>query len=289
MAASRFHGAIHTVDHGGSGRPMILVHGLGGSHVNWSQVAPRLCAHAEVLAIDLPGFGLSAPARHGDLEAHVEALRSVAGAQQEPATLIGNSMGGLVAMMLAALHPDLVSELVLVSPAAPLPRFAPPPSPRIAAQLLLQSMPGVGAALTNAYRTRLTPAQQVHLALSSIAVQPVSPDAIDEAVDLARIRSTYPWVGRAFSESAASVRSWLMRPGKYMEMARSIDKPTLVVWGDRDPVVSPRALESLLQHRPDWQASVFAGVGHVPQLETPVRFVDTVIEWLSPVGVSARK
>ncbi len=101
---------------------MVLVHGLGGSHLNWMHVADPLTDHHHVVAVDLPGFGLTPPAgRRSTMEANRD-LVHLFGLELSPAApvvLVGNSMGGLVVMLEAARHPDCVSHLVLVDPALP--------------------------------------------------------------------------------------------------------------------------------------------------------------------------
>src|SRR5439155_5474619 len=105
------------------GPAMVLIHGLGGSTLNWLDVAPGLAARNRVLALDLIGFGHTpAAGRRSDLESNrklVEAfLREVVG---EPAGLVGNSMGGLLAILEAVTAPERVRALVLVNPALPKP------------------------------------------------------------------------------------------------------------------------------------------------------------------------
>ena len=104
---------------GGSGPPLVLVHGLGGAATNWTELAPLLAKRRRVLVPDLPGHGRS------DRLARVEglgsfALRLAALLEQEastPAALVGHSMGGLVALRLAVARPQAVSALVLVGTA----------------------------------------------------------------------------------------------------------------------------------------------------------------------------
>lgn len=283
MAKSTFIGNVHVVDHGGSGPPAVLVHGLGGSHVNWSRVADRLGARA--FALDLPGFGLSPPARRCDIDAHAAAVRLVIESLREPAFVIGNSMGGLVSMLVAADSPELVSGLVMVDPAVPIARGTRPPSPVITTRLLLQSLPGLGAVMTNAYRVRHTPEEQVRLTLDAITAgrERVPPEAVDEAIDMARIRAGLPWVGKAFQESAASTRSILMSPNRYRSLLERVSAPALLIWGTHDPVASPASIEAVARLRPDWNTVAFEGIGHVPQLEAPERFVEVVSRWIAQV------
>src|SRR5207249_2847631 len=110
-------GPIHYADFGGTGPTLVLVHGLGGSHVNWLAVAPVLARRARVLAVDLAGFGRTPLGeRSADVHANRVLLdRFLDAVAAGPAVLVGNSMGGLVAMMEAALAPERVAGLVLVA------------------------------------------------------------------------------------------------------------------------------------------------------------------------------
>src|ERR1700722_18192155 len=126
-------GPIYVADFGGDGPVMLLVHGLGGAHLNWMAVAPQLAAHHRVYALDLPGFGRSPLAgRRSTIAANVDLLtRAITRLSRGPIVLMGNSMGGLLAIGAAARHPSLVDALVLVDPAVPAPGagFPPPRAP----------------------------------------------------------------------------------------------------------------------------------------------------------------
>ena len=119
-------GPVHYADFGGSGRPIVLVHGLGGSHANWLSVGGRLAAHGRVLAVDLAGHGRT---RSLGRSARVGANRRLLGhfldaVAREPAVLVGNSMGGTLSLDEAAAEPGRVASLVLVDPAVPIARGA---------------------------------------------------------------------------------------------------------------------------------------------------------------------
>ncbi|MCZ6740006.1 MAG: alpha/beta fold hydrolase [Actinobacteria bacterium] len=86
-------GPLHWRDYGGSGEVILLVHGLGGSVANWDAVGPRLSDLGRTVALDLPGFGLSPPARDWELHTHARAVHSFMSEFAPSATLIGNSMG----------------------------------------------------------------------------------------------------------------------------------------------------------------------------------------------------
>src|SRR5579872_3381500 len=114
-------GPIFIADFGGDGPVMLLVHGLGGAHLNWMAVGPQLAARHRVYALDLPGFGRSPLAgRRSTIAANIDLLsRAIKRLSPSSIVLMGNSMGGLLSLGVAAQHPDLVEGLVLVDPAVP--------------------------------------------------------------------------------------------------------------------------------------------------------------------------
>ncbi|MFL5423958.1 MAG: alpha/beta fold hydrolase, partial [Myxococcales bacterium] len=115
-------GPVHYADFGGSGRPIVLVHGLGGSHLNWLAVAPGLAAHGRVLALDLVGHGLTPSlGRSATVGNNRRVLgRFLDAVAREPAVLVGNSMGGYLSIAEAAAEPGKIESIVLVNPAVPL-------------------------------------------------------------------------------------------------------------------------------------------------------------------------
>lgn len=104
---------------GGSGPPLVLVHGLGGTVENWRAIAPPLAASHRVLVPDLPGHGHSAPlAEVRDVDALAEAVLGIADAEEAgDAVWVGHSLGGVVGLRAAALRPDAVRGLVLAAAA----------------------------------------------------------------------------------------------------------------------------------------------------------------------------
>src|SRR5438093_11172342 len=93
-------GPVHYADFGGTGPTLVLVHGRGGSHVNWMAVAPALARDARVLAVDLAGFGRP-PLGERSADVHANRLlldRFLDGVAAGPAALVGSSMRALVAI-----------------------------------------------------------------------------------------------------------------------------------------------------------------------------------------------
>ena len=132
-------GPMHYIDFGGSAdAPVIVcVHGLAGSALNWSAIAPLLTDRYRLLAPDLAGHGLTRSLGRGTSVAANQALlhRFIESVAASPVILMGNSMGGMVSLMEAGTSPGSVSALILVDPALP---FVPVrPDPRVTAYVRL--------------------------------------------------------------------------------------------------------------------------------------------------------
>jgi pimeloyl-ACP methyl ester carboxylesterase len=104
---------------GGEGPPLVLVHGLGGAASNWVELAPELVRRYRVLVPDLPGHGRSSPLPAAPtLTPFADLVAALAErARMLPATVVGHSLGGLVALRLALRHPDAVAALLLAAAA----------------------------------------------------------------------------------------------------------------------------------------------------------------------------
>ena len=277
-------GPVHFADFGGSGPTMVLVHGLGGSHLNWLAVGPALAARARVLAPDLAGFGRTPLAgRSAHVRANAQLLdRFIDAVAEGPATLIGNSMGGLLAMMEAERQPEKVTRLVLVGAAQPRPpgtRF----DPVVALTFAAYAVPGLGEQFMRWRAARRGPEGLVRDTLQLVCADPgrVPAEVVAAHVALARDRmDRMPWGNQAFLEAARSIVITLARRREVHAMIGRIAAPALLVQGTRDRLVSLAASRATAALRPDWTLAVLEGIGHVPQLEAPERFVATVTGWL---------
>jgi pimeloyl-ACP methyl ester carboxylesterase len=242
-----------------------------------------------VLAIDLPGFGLSPPARDFRLETHRQAIENFIVMEGGRANLIGNSTGGLLSQMVAGHRPDLVDRLVLVAPATP-PVF---PDPRLdwptAVRLALQATPGIGVAYGNRFIQSHSPEELVRLSMQMIThkVGRVPVDVIEASIDMARIRKELPWTAQATARTASSIAAFYSDRAGYIRMIRSITAPTLVVQGVSDHIVSPTAVARICSLRPDWTLVQMEDTGHTPQMDAPLRFLAEVEPWLSYPGARA--
>lgn len=260
--------------------PAVYVHGLAGSATNWTDLASLLAAEAPGTAVDLPGFGRSrpldpidyTPAGHsGALQRFLDGRGRSAG----PVHLLGNSLGGTVAMDLAARRPDLVASLTLVSPA--MPDLRPDPRRMSDPRLALAILPGVGAR-ARASLARMSPRQRAEQVVRVCFGDPsVVPDhRLQEAADEIDRRNSVGWAAEAVDGSLRGlVRGWFGR-GLRATAAR-IQTPTLIVWGDRDRLVSPRVAARTAASIPGAELLMLPGVGHVAQMEDPVSVARAVV------------
>ena len=276
-------GPVHYADFGGSGRPIVLVHGLGGSHVNWLSVGEALSRHGRVVAPDLVGHGLTQSlGRSASVGKNQQLLgRFLAAVAGEPAVLVGNSMGGYLSIAEAAAEPERVAGLVLVDPAVPLVLGA-GFDLEVLALFAARATPGVGGALMR--RRRLgDPERAVRglLSLCCVDAGRIAADVVAAHVELTRVRHGQgAQVGRDFLEAQRSLVGALVRRGAFHRMVAAVRAPTLIVQGERDRLVRVAAVRAVAAARPDWQLEVLADLGHVPQLEAPERFLAVVEPWL---------
>lgn len=261
--------------------PLVCVHGLGGSHVNWLAVGPLLAQHQRVYAPDLAGHGLTYPdQRPTDVDSNQRLLdrflRSVTGT---PVVLMGNSMGGMVSILQAARHPETVAGLVLIAPAIPGPIQR--PDPRVLTNFAGYALPGVANALLARRRHRLSPREQVAevLDLCCVDAARVPADVVERSVEVTTRRRHVRGIDSAFLDSARSVMLHLVRRDGLLAAMRSVDVPVLLLQGDQDRLVSVDAARMASRAHPHWEVQIAPGIGHVPQLEAPEWTVDAYRRW----------
>lgn len=267
-------GPVHVADLGGEGAPVVCVHGLGGSYANWVGAAPYLRRLGHVTAIDLPGFGLTPPAgRPATMEANRRLLHRYLTSLDGPALLIGNSMGGAIALRQAARAPETVSRLVLVSPAAPWAFHRVRWDPVIMLFFIAYAVPGLSSLLLLA-RHRLSPPMVARWVLSLLAAHPdqISRELFSLHVRLAEQRNHIPHIDRAFIRASRSVVLGALHIPRFDRDVISVTSPTLVIHGSRDRLVPPQAAARLGSLRPDWEIRILDDVGHIAMLEAPAEF-----------------
>ncbi|MFF1795813.1 alpha/beta fold hydrolase [Kitasatospora sp. NPDC058263] len=274
--------AVHRPGGGAAdGREQALfVHGLGGSAANWTALMDRLAGLVDGEAVDLPGFGYSAPPADGDLSVSGH-VRAVTGYLEKtgrgPVHLFGNSLGGAVAVRLAALRPDLVRSLTLISPA--LPEL---PPQRTAWPTGLLAVPGLPALLGRLPSNGRSPEDATEGLLRLVYGDPrsLSPAARAEAVTEYRRRTAVPHAMRALTGSARGIVSAYTERGEQAlwRQAERVTAPTLLVYGLRDKLVSYRSARRACAAFGDARLLVLPDSGHVAMMEHPERVARAVRE-----------
>jgi pimeloyl-ACP methyl ester carboxylesterase len=283
-------GPVHYADFGGRGKPIVLIHGLGGSRLNWLAVAPDLAEDHRVYAIDLIGHGLTPRAgRKATLANHRRLIdgfiEKVAGGA---AILVGNSTGGHLSILEAALSPENVAGLVLVDPAVPIPVRGTRPSPAALAlaPLLVR---GLGEALLMADARRTTSEQMVYRTLKAVSTDYSRiPDAVIQAhLEGHKARHGNRDAHVALLQTGRSLLAANLRKSSFYAKVRTVKAPALIVHGAKDRVVPLSASRKLVEIRPDWALDVFPDLGHVPMLEDPKGFLEAVRRWFAGRGQAA--
>lgn len=269
---------------GGDAEPAVLVHGLGGSSTNWTDLMGRLRDRLDAVAIDLPGFGMSPPPRDGDYSpaGHARAVAAVIEASFEgrPVHLFGNSMGGAVSVQLAARRPDLVRSVTLVSPALPerLPRLTNVHLPALA-------VPGVGRTVMRRYLD-VDPARRARATIDLCFHDPsrIPPVRWDEFAAEVRRRDGQPHVADAFVGSLRGLMaSYLdLGPDRPWKLAERVSAPVLLVYGRQDKLVNARKAHEAGAAFPDARVVVLHDCGHVAQMEHPDEVADLWRDWARP-------
>ncbi len=285
-------GPVHYVDYGGpvDGPLMVCVHGLGGSLVNWSALAPALARTCRVLALDLAGFGRTrSHGRSTSVRANQQLLhRFITEVCVSPAILVGNSMGGLIAVLQTAAHPETVAGLVLIDPALPV-GLASRPDPLVAAMFGLYAVPAVGRSVV-ARRRSSRSAEELAMAVLRLCCADssrVPPTVVEQHLALARERHDYPDVDAELIVAARSLMWVLARRRLHASMLNNISVPVLLLHGDRDRLVPIACARVAAAANPTWRFEVAHGVGHVPQLEVPDWTLNQILDWLKTDGVAA--
>lgn len=282
-------GQTHWLEASGpDGAPaLVAVHGLGGSHVNWLAVAPLLAQDYHVYAIDLAGHGRTVPDHRGTRVAHNQLLlhqflRTVV---REPATLLGNSMGGLISLREAAEHPETVRDLILLGPALPMagPRL---PDVKVAAGIAASGIPGLGPLALRFERNRHTPEEIVDEMLDVCCHDParVSEEMVDALVAQARRRREYPGVDVAIERAARSTVSGVLGRRRYDRILGAVTTPVLILHGEDDRLVPVESSRRAAARRPEWTLVTRPDLGHMPQIEDPEWTVQQIRQWHASAG-----
>ncbi|MDR8412727.1 alpha/beta hydrolase [Nonomuraea sp. 3-1Str] len=269
----RMVGSVHvrsTPD--GAPEQAVFVHGLAGAATNWTDLMDELKDVVTGHAIDLPGAGHSPAPEDGDYSVAAHA-RAVIGLLERtgPAHLFGNSLGGAVAVRVAAERPRLVRSLTLISPALPdlLPRYGPV---RVAAA----ATPRLGEWVAD--KLRLVPAEQrinASFAMVWANVGAVHPVRLRDAVEELRRRDDLPYAGAAMIGSARGIvaeyfAEYFRRGADSLwRCAARVQAPTLIIHGRHDRLVRPAMAAKAARTFQQVRLVLLPRAGHVAMMEMP--------------------
>ncbi|HEX5996189.1 MAG TPA: alpha/beta hydrolase [Jiangellales bacterium] len=260
--------------------PALLVHGLGGSSLNWIGLMPELADVVEQWAVDLPGFGESPPARLHTIDSFVNVIIEFIEQIGRAAHVIANSMGGMISVLTAARRPDLVASLTLISPA--MPHFLLPSTARAMAIL---AMPKVGERLL-ARINDVTPEEQVRRIAGVLFGDPnvIDPDGYELAV-VERTRRMEQGYGDAVLLEAlrSIVRYYAVPPWRSVwSAAQRVSCPTLVVLGAMDSLVGSSTAKRWRRTVPHAHVMTMRSTGHVAMMEKPAEVAELIRAYLIP-------
>ncbi|AXK31558.1 alpha/beta hydrolase [Streptomyces armeniacus] len=265
--------------------PALYVHGLGGSSQNWSALMELLDETVDGEAVDLPGFGHSPPPDDGDysVTGHARAvIRYLDAAGRGPVHLLGNSMGGAVSTRVAAVRPDLVRTLTLVSPA--LPELRPQ---RTALPTALLAFPGI-APLFGRLTRDWTAERRTREVLALCYGDPgrVSPQGFRAAVEEYERRLTLPYFWDSLAGSARGIVNAYTLGGQHSlwRQAERVLAPTQLVYGGRDLLVSFRMARRAKAAFRDSRLLTLPEAGHVAMMEYPEVVAGAFRELLAEAG-----
>ena len=269
----QLHGRSITYAEAGSGPLILLIHGMAGTLENWEEVIEPLAADHTIIASDLPGHGASAAGGGdyslGGLAAGLRDLIFAVG--HERATLVGHSLGGGIAMQFAYQFPEMTERLVLVSSGG----LGPEVSPILRAAALPGADLFIGATAAVGQRA------------GTILGRGLSALGMRASPDLAEVARGYASLANAERRNAflATLRSVVSTGGQRIDANDRLyladNLPLLIVWGENDPIIPVRHGEEAHRTLPGSRLEIFPGVGHLPQLEAPGRFIVALEQFLA--------
>ena len=244
----------------GSGPTVVLLHGLGGSSINWAFNVPALAQKYRVIVPDQIGFGTSdKPFINYRVGTYVDFLdKLLTELKVERATLVGNSMGGWIATLYAVKHPARVERLVLVDSAG----FAPPK------EFDLNTLSGLNPSTREGMRQLATLVFHNKLLFTN-----------DAAIDLLLTQRIAAGDGYTIQSLVESIyRGEDMLDGKLA----GLKAPTLIIWGRGDGLTPlAREGERFRKELPQAQFLIIENAGHVPQVEKAAEFNAAVLKFLT--------
>jgi len=246
------------VDVGGWRKPVLLLHGLGGSIDSWTNNIDEMSQSLRIVAVDLPGFGMSDKPKVSYTikfyqEFVVEFLKSL---NLKSASIVGSSLGGQIAAEVAINHPDIVDRLVLISPPGALP----------------SSFKGTTALKNYVKVLDAKTVKQVRKALMSVDGKPVD----DLYAQFVYQKLSMPGAKDAF---ISALKGSAQAPRLTSRLNR-IKAPALLLWGKEDAMIPVQFAEPFIKIK-NCRIILVENCGHRLHAERPELFNKMVIDFLA--------
>jgi pimeloyl-ACP methyl ester carboxylesterase len=256
-----------------SGEPTLMLHGLGGTGLNWRLLANLFGTSLDILAPDLPGFGLSTTMNHDSYKPKnfAQTMAEVVLNQfgEKKVHLFGNSHGGTVAIYFAAMYPELTKSLTLISPAMPdlVPQLS-------AAPVVLSAIPGLGEQLLGKFY-ELPPEERAKTNIKQNFYDATLGEKVWQE-DLLQEMRTGENLGTLKKVTLATLRNLLLTyfdnsSQSPWNLAKEIKVPCLFIYGGKDKLVNPRARFKVTKYFPKSKVLFLPKIGHVAHIENPDR------------------
>jgi pimeloyl-ACP methyl ester carboxylesterase len=254
---------MHYYEHG-SGPTLVLIHGMFGDHTDWEPTLASLSRNYRVIAPDLPGFGLSdKPDVDYNADFFLRSLQGfLAAVNATPATLIGNSFGGELAILYTLQHPADLNALVLVSSGGLRPFSE-------------QERRQIAIRFSEPILAKLTPQIHEWIFAPIFARHTADRERYISKQNAKLERADRPAYARALFRSMQ-----LAAELDLMDRLPEIACRTLLVWGDADPVFPLTIAQSALERLQSAELVIVPQASHALQLDAPAEFVDAVLRFL---------
>jgi pimeloyl-ACP methyl ester carboxylesterase len=260
---------VHYRDDGDPSLPLlVLLHGFGDSFMTWDGWVRELKSRFHIISLDLPGHGLTRAPQGSRLNA--EGLADFVDAFAAQLTLprfavAGNSMGGGAAWQLAVRHPQRVDALVLVD-AAGFANDKPPSDVPLAFKILRYP---IGRAVLSRIDNR------------PLIDNGLKTDVFDKSLITPALVDRFAEFQRAPGHRAILMSIDMGAPARpTAELVSTIKVPTLILWGENDPLIEPAAAKKFAAAIPGAKLITYAKVGHLPQIEIPQRSAADAADFL---------
>lgn len=254
---------IRYLDSGGSDKEnLVLIHGLGASAERWEFVIPEFKNHFRVLVPDLIGFGLSdKPLVDYTTDFFSTFLDNFfKGINLSKTHLIGSSLGGQISAEYTAANQDTIKKLVLVSPSGIMKQS----TPALDAYVMAALYPDEEGA-KNAFQMMAGPTKEINPRIPQQFVK----------------RMKMPNAKMAFMSTLLGLKNAEDIENKLKE----ITIPTLIIWGEADPVIPIKHAEGFVSNLKDCRFFKMEGCGHTPYVDNPSKFVNIVFDFLKGINL----